>query len=188
MELYRNTTSVFIDYLKRHGYPESCIALEWGTRQCTIDVAILAKDEITPIAIYEIKGSKTPQTIKHGISQLSRASQMLNFTVPCNLVFSKRLEPYFEAIDVSDIIYNKSELDVSSIMEEHPVSTPISYKNMQLGISSKTFIRKQEIKQEHIDKLKPICWIVIPILVLIILVLDALHIYKLTFEKTSCAK
>ena len=56
MELYRNTADLFINYLKRHGYPEECIALEYGNKQYAIDIAILARDMITPIAIYEIKG------------------------------------------------------------------------------------------------------------------------------------
>ena len=185
MELYRNTTNAFISYLKKHGYPEKCIALEWGNKQCAIDVAVLAENLLTPIAIYEIKGRKRPDTIRAGISQLKRAVQTLDITVPCNLVFSEKNAVGFEVVDVSGIIYNNEELDVQSIMESQPLMEPISYQNIQAGVASKVVSRSVERKQEKIDRIKPICWIVFPVIALVLLLLDALGIYTISFLRLA---
>ena len=185
MELYKNTADNFIKYLKQHGYPNDSVAVEWGTKQCAIDIAILAEDKATPIAIYEIKGEKNQQSIKRGIEQLVRACQLLKITVPCSLVFRIDAPPFFEVIEVSDIVYNRTELDLGEIMKSHPAMEPISYKNLQSGIGAKVILEKQDAKQKRVDKLKPVCWALIPFCAIAILLLDAFNIYKLSAERLA---
>lgn len=180
MELYRNITDSFINYLKRHGYPDKCISLEWGGRRCAIDIAILAEDLATPIAIYEIKEKKDPGTIKRGIDQLKRAVQILDISVPCNLVIGADNEVGFEVLDVSGVVLNNEEIDVLSMMKPQQPTKPISYKNMQVGIASKAISKAVRTKQKKIDSIKPICWIVFPIIGIALLLLDALDVYKIT--------
>ena len=38
MELYKNTADAFINYLKKHGYPEDRIVTEWESGKYRIDI------------------------------------------------------------------------------------------------------------------------------------------------------
>lgn len=184
MELHKNTTNSFISYLKQHGYPEKSIATEWGTKYCMVDIAILADDRKTPVAIYEIKGKKSKATIEQGIRQLSRLRDMLKLSVPMSLVFGLENKPYFEVLDVSDFIYNAKVVDYDYLLEENDfLQQPISYKNIQLGVSEKKLLQKQEDRIECFDKLKPLCWGLIPLIASALLYLDAIGKYVLTAER-----
>lgn len=180
MELHRNTTQVFIDYLKQHSYPVESIILEWGNKKCAFDIAIVAEDLVTPIALFEIKGHKTKETILRGIEQLKRATQMLDISVPCSLVFGTNKPPYFEVFELSDIIYNNAPIDLDELLIEHPLSYPISYSNMVAGATTKVITQKQEKKRQKIDKIKPLCWWVFPFITAVLIMLDAFNIYILT--------
>lgn len=180
MELHKNTAEFFINYLKRHGYPDESIVLEWGNNKCAFDIAVVAEDCVTPVALFEIKGQKTPKSVTMGIQQMRRAYKMLKISVPCSLVFGITNEPYFEVVDVSNYMCNEDAIDVTSIMEPHHLTKPISYRNIQAGASSKIIAKKVEEKRERLDKLHPICWILFPLLAIALLVLDALDIYVLS--------
>jgi len=180
MELHRNITDSFINYLKLHGYPDECIALEWGDGRCAIDIAILAEDLVTPIAVYEVKVSKGRNSIQTGINQLKRAMQTFDIAVPCNLVFGADNDVGFEVFDVSGAVLNNEEIDIQSMLKPQQPTKPISYKNIQAGTASKKISRAARKKQRRIDSLKPICWILFPLIAIALLVLDALGIYQLT--------
>ena len=180
MELHRNTTEAFITYLKRHNYPEKSIVLEWGTKKCAVDIAIVADDLVTLIALFEIKGRKTKDTISRGIEQLKRATQMLDVSVPCSLVFEVNHPPYFEVLEVSDIIYNDAPINLDELLSEHPLSSPVSYDNISAGATAKVITQKKKEKQNKIDKIKPLCWVLFPIIGAILLLLDAFDVYILT--------
>lgn len=180
MELHRNTTEAFIDYLKKHNYPDNSIVLEWGNKYCSFDIAIMADDLVTPVALFEIKGRKTRETISRGIQQLKRATQMLDISVPCSLVFGTNKPPYFEVFEISDAIYNDVTINHEELLYEHTSSYPVSYENMIGGATTKVLTQKQEKKRKKIDKMKPICWFVLPIIALFFQLLDAIGVYELT--------
>lgn len=183
MELYENTKNSFINYLKQHGYPDESISLEWGNKNCAVDIAILADDLVTPIAIYEIKGMKNPHTIRSGINQLKRVVQLLDLSVPCYLVFQAKREIGFEVIDVSDVVFNDSEMDFEDIMESQKPTKPMTYKNAQVGAENKAIMKAARKRQKKIDRLKPLCWIVLPIIAFIVLLLDAFDKYLITYPR-----
>lgn len=180
MQLHRNTTEAFINYLKKHNYPDNSIVLEWGTKHCAFDIAIMANDLVTPIALFEIKGRKTKETISRGIEQLKRATETLETSVPCSLVFGSNADPFFEVLEVSDIVYNNDPIIFEELLSEHPLSKPISYNNMSAGVVSKAITQNRKKKQQKIDKIKPLCWILFPAIGAILLLLDAFKIYTLT--------
>ena len=180
MELYRNTADLFINYLKRHGYREECIALEYGNKQYAIDIAILARDMITPIAIYEIKGKKTEQSIQFGLEQLKRAANNLENNVSCNLVFGDERNLGFEVIDVTKNVYNNEPINIPEIMKSTRQENPVSYNNLQAGATSKVIQKNLSKKQKKIDNIKWFCWLLFPIISVALLVLDAIGVYKIT--------
>lgn len=180
MELYKNTEDAFINYLKRHGYPDESILLEWGTPKCAIDIAVLADDRVTPIAIFEIKGKKTPNTIRTGIAHLKRAANAFDITAPCSLVFGTDSALGFEVVDVTEYVYNSDEVDISDIMAPNPLREPVSYNNLQAGSTSKNISRSIKKKQEKIDHIKWFCWLIFPLIALALLLLDAFGVYQIT--------
>ena len=139
MELHKNTEDTFINYLKRHGYPDESISLEWGTPQCAIDIAVLANDLVTPIAVYEIKGRKTPDAIQKGIAQLKRAVLFFDITASCSLVFGTDSGIGFEVVEVTENVYNDEPIDMPAIMASEPPRKPVSYENLQAGAASDSF-------------------------------------------------
>ena len=180
MELYKNTADAFVNYLKRHGYPDESISVEWGTPQCSIDIAVLANDLITPIAIFEIKGRKTRDAIDRGISQLKRAVHFFDITVPCNLVFASDNNVEFEVVDVTGNVYNNEEIDYSFLLTPQPLKKPVSYNNLQAGSTGKILSKTIRKKQKRIDRIKWVCWLLFPIVAIAILVLDAIDVYHIT--------
>jgi len=180
MELYENTANSFINYLRKHGYPDESISLEWGSKRCAVDIAILAEDLVTPIAIYEIKGNKNPNSIRLGINQLKRIVQNYDLSVPCNLVFQSEKDVGFEVIDVSDAVLNNNEIELQRIMEYQKPTKPMTYENAQVGAKSKSIMMALGRKQKKIDRLKLICWIIFPIIAVAWALLDAFDIYNIT--------
>jgi len=183
MELHKKTASAFIEYLERHGYPTHSIVPEWGTSRCSVDIAIVADDGITPVAVYEVKGKKDPRSIDAGINQLKRVRKILNLTVQYSLVFGTEEAPFFEVVDVSKIINNNENAEITSIMADQSALTkPIAYKNVKTGIAGKVVLQKQETAQKRIDHMKPICWLIAAVFV-VILVLDAFCLYRLNADR-----
>lgn len=185
MELHKKTTGEFIKYLERHGYPSDRIVPEWGTENCVIDIAVIADDYTTPVAIFEVKGKKTPQSVKMGISQLKRMRNMLDMTVSHSLVFACDTDPFFEVVDVSDMVYNDDgNNDIKHILESTPEAPHfLSYKNIKAGVTAKMVLQEQKKKQTRIDRLKPICWFVVPPVSIILIILDACGVYSFTSER-----
>lgn len=145
MELYKNTANEFVNYLIRHGYPEDCIVFEWGTKKCAVDVVIVADDLKTPIAAFEIKGVKSNQTITNGISQMKRAAELLSLSVPMSLVFGTNQKPFFQIVDISDIVYREEEMTVEEIMSTEESSTPIAYKFINSSALGKKNVSKRGV-------------------------------------------
>ena len=183
MELCKNTADAFINYLKAHGYPEECIVLEWGNNKCAFDIAIMDDDNVTPIAFFEIKSKRSPQSIKMGINHLRRAYKMLNISAPCSLVFGTDNAPFFEVMEVSDIVCTDDPVDIDDFLNANASSRPMSYNNVKLGAYSKRLARQAEKRKERFDKIKPLCWILFPVIACIILVLDAFKLYCLTTHR-----
>lgn len=180
MQLHRNTTEVFINYLKKHNYPDNSIVLEWGTKNCALDIAIVADDLVTPIALFEIKGRKTKETISRGIQQLRKAAQTLEISVPCSLVFDSDTHPFFEVVEITDIVYNDAPIIIEELLSAPPIREFVSYSNINGGAVSKVETQKQERKQKTIDRMKLLCWGLFPIVGIVLIGLDAHGTYVLT--------
>lgn len=183
MELYKNTTEHFVNYLKKHGYPDNNIVFEWGKTNCAIDIAILSEDYRTPIAIFEVKSEKNERSISNGIMQMRRACNELNLSVPVSLVFGKKDPPYFEVYDISDIIYRDEKVIISDFLNDKNTTEPISYRNIQSSSIGKQIKKHYEDKEKRIDKLKTVCWLILPLALILLMFLDAKGIYIFNTER-----
>lgn len=185
MEQFENIMDSFIDYLKQFGYPDERIALEWGDRKSAVDIAILADDLITPISFYEIKIRKNLTAVQTGVNQLKRVVQRADISVPCYLVFRDSKEVGFEIIDVSDVVLNNDSPDIKEWMDHQKPTKPVSYHNIQAGAASKAISRAANKKQRKIDRFKFVCWLVIPLVAAVLLVVDACGIYEITILRLA---
>lgn len=190
MELEKNTINAFINYLKDQGYPKENIVPVFGEKKCAIDLAIVADDLTTPIALFEIKGKKSIESVTQGVKQLERATNLWEITIPCYLVF-----PYdkwsgdgwsgFDVIDVSEYINNNLPIDSSEIMKRSKQESLLSFKNLHAGSSSKIIQKNIKKKQKRIDRIKWFCWLIFPLIAIALLVLDALDIYEITYQRLA---
>lgn len=172
-------TESIVEYLRSKDYPEQCIALEWGGRHLFVDIAVLAHDLITPLALFEIKTVKRPDSILRGINFLKKAVSTIDINVKCYLAFGKDSEPYFELYDVTSVVYSTSTIDTTSVRNMKIVE-PLSYKTLQNGVDGRIKKSQHEKRQNRIDRIKPICWVILPLFIIVIVLLDAFKIYELT--------
>ncbi len=182
-EKIRNTTEAICAYLKQNGYPNESISVEWGTRRLAVDLAVLARDLVTPLALYEVKTTTNRDSVLFGINNLRNLALSLELHVKCYLAIGKDTEPFFELYDVTNIIYNNEPINYPAILQENQITKPLSYKTLQDGIEGKIRRQRREKKQKRIDRIKPVCWILLPVLIIGIVLLDAFKIYELTLQR-----
>ena len=181
MELHKNTTNAFIKYLLDHGYPAESIVTEWRVERSLIDIAILDEDRSMPVAIYEVKGLKTSDSLKNGIQQLRRYLIYLGYPVEAGLVFSLEEPPYFEFIDIKtaqNILKKKEE-----ILEHHILpSELISYKILKNSAEPKIRNARKEKKEKTLSTFNWIAW-GMAFLTFIFLILENFGILTFTTER-----
>ena len=175
--------NAFIEDLLKHGYPREYIAIGWGRKGYATDVAVLYKDCVNPIAIYEIKVKKTKLSITNGLNHLRKVRSELGLAIQYCLIFESDEAPYFEVVDVSKIINNDEKEDITKILvNKSQPSEPISYEKLSAGMTGKIALEKEEKKQKKIGRFRIACLAFVPIIILVI-VLDALCIYVLNVER-----
>lgn len=63
----------FVDYLRRQGYPDNQIVLDWGDGTFHVDIAIMADDLKTPLSIYEVRDGISINETREIAEKVSRA-------------------------------------------------------------------------------------------------------------------
>ncbi len=183
MELEKNTANAFINYLIQHGYPKESIAIEWGDKNYSVDIAILDLDTNIPISIYEIKGKKNKSSYEFGIKQLKRYTSNLGYAVKTGLIFGKDGSPYFEYYDVTNAVYSDAPIDWEELRQQERIVEPYKYESLLAGSKSKIIDKKKKDQKKYVDKFKRECWFVITPIMLILLVLEYLGKYTFTTER-----
>ena len=173
-----------ISYLKNRGVPDSAIAVEWGNRQkYVVDLAIMAKEYDTPTAIFEIKSFKSAESVNRGIKSLKKAVNALNITVPCYLVFGYQAKNDVEIFDVTGAVYNGEEIPFKNFSDPNFRCDIINFDEMQLGIESKNRENIRIKRDEKQEKLERFCYWIIPLYCVVLILLDCVGLYKITYER-----
>lgn len=167
------------------GYPTSRIVKEFGKIPYGIvDYAIVDVDYKTPIAFYEIK-SKTGvrnvfvhSDLEKLILFFRKLCIFYGITIPCYLAYKEIEEEKFSVIDLTKYVGGEQLPQDIEILFDEAFALP-DYRYDGSGEVKKA-IRRAEAKQQRIDKIKPICWFVFPLIGLALLALDALGIYSFT--------
>lgn len=175
----------FEQELVEKGYPVSRIVKEFGKIPYGIvDFAIVDVDYKTPIAFYEIKSKTAIRNLivrgrfENLILSFQKLCNFYGITVSCYLAYKNTDEEKFSVLDLTKYVGGeKLPHDIKILFDE--VGDLSSYRYDGSG-EVKKVIRRAEVKQRRIDKIKPICWFVFPLIGLALLVLDALGIYLFT--------
>ncbi len=184
MDRHSQTLNLLINYLKRNGFPDNAISIEWGTkRKWVVDLAIMAKEYDTPVSIFEIRALKSQDSIKHGINSLKRAVTLLELTVSCYIVFCNKTGDDVEIFDVTDNVYNGTNLDFNNFNNPEFACEVINFEAMQLGIEAKSREHNKQIQEKKQEKLDRYCFWLLPFYCIIVMLLDWLKIYTITYER-----
>jgi len=186
MELHKDITKLFVEYLMKHGYPEDSIVLEWGNNQFSVDIAIVDIKTKIPISLYEIKGINSLETRQNGVKQLQRISKYTNLSVSYNLVLPINNEPFFEVINCTDEVRNNSNNNTKQLRNKLVHNNDLSTINYNI-LSNSVDNTVKNINEDKIEKtqngFKIVSWAIIPLIILVIIVLDSLNLYKITYER-----
>lgn len=174
----------FIDYLKHQGYPNDRIVTDWGDGSFRVDIAIMADDLKTPLSIYEVKNGISIKESREIVEKVGSYSKRQGLTIPVYVVFpDSKLQGQFEIMNLSDRIYQPAQyFDINEFISNASKKVQ-SYETLQNGAESKIVTQRQVKRKKRIDKLKPICWGIIPVIGVILLVLDAIEIYQFNTER-----
>lgn len=174
----------FIAYLKQQGYPANRIVTDWGDGSFRVDIAIMADDLKTPLSIYEIKQAISINQAKAIVAKVSEYTKKQGLTIPIYVVFpDSNLKDQFEILNISDeLLTPKYELS-SDDLQNKATKKVLSYQTLQNGAESKLATQRQVKREKSIDKIKPICWGVVPVIGLILLLLDAFEKYVFNTER-----
>lgn len=185
MELFKNTANAFAEYLYAHGYPKNSVAFEWGDRTHAVDIAVLDLYTNMPISIYEVKGVKDIVTIRNAIAQLKRFYKEFSYPINYGVVFTKKTHPYFEYADVTEYVNGTKELEsinqLNSILSES--NEPVAYEGRSQSAKS-SLIKEQKAKKERYSAgLIVFSWIIMPIIIAGVIILDATGTYKISSDR-----
>lgn len=171
-ELIRNLA----EYLLSHGYPEDSIIIEWRiSKKYSVDLAVIDPKSKKPVALFELKRTKSAITISVAKEQLKRYIDELGATqIPVYIVFPSKLEPYFE------LYYITSVKDDELIkIDQFPTFT-----NFKTSILSKELSKTEKSRTNTLKYFKGVCWVLASILIILI-VLDFHDTINITVERLA---
>ena len=174
----------FVDYLRRQGYPDNQIVLDWGDGTFHVDIAIMADDLKTPLSIYEVRDGISINETREIAEKVSNYSRKQGITIPVYIVFpDTKLQGQFEILNLADRMYQLNQPFDADTFIKNTTKTVQSYDFLKNGAEIKLATQKQKKKEKRIDKIKPICWGLIPVIGIALLILDAFGIYQFSTER-----
>ena len=181
-ETFDNITNQLVERLKKDGIPSKFIVREWGDRLVLADVVIMSEVYQTPIAVFEVKINNDRNSVESGIKNLRRIATKIKITAPCYLVCGNTKED-IDIFNVSQFIYSQKPFDYSTFDKSCLVGKIPDFASLQNDIPGRNSAIVDEKRQEHGKVLLRLCFWFIPAYCFIVLILDALNIFSITFER-----
>lgn len=176
----------FVQYLIQHDYPQNRIVSDWGNGSFFIDIAIMADDLVTPLAFFEVKKAISIAEAEYIAEKIKAYIKKLNISVPVYIVFpDSKLVGQFEVLNLFEMLepLNESNTKLENEDISNMSSGVLSYQTLENGAKSKIIAAKQVQRKKSIDNLKLVCWLVIPIIGFILILLDAFEKYVFSNER-----
>lgn len=147
-KLEQDTLIALIEYLKEHGYPESCLAIEWPVGKYRVDLAVLDPDTKEPVAIFELKNRRTNEIEMLGKKQLATFLNAMGKTnLPAYLVYGSSGDPPFEIQRVKFKEAESKDIVTTFSAESIPTFNTLKISNRNFKIAE-----TREKLNEIIDK------------------------------------
>ena len=179
-QTYDEITKKLIEKITDAGVPKDCIVLEFGNRNACVDLAIMAQQYLTPVAVFEIKIGPKGRLFESGIQALKRITSTLKIAVKCYLVYANDANS-IEIFDVGNIVYGQSKFNQENIANYRINNLP-TFANLQNDLQGKNDAVIDAKKQEYETFLRKLCFWWIPLYLIFVLILDKLEWMKLTYE------
>ena len=176
---------LLVKKLMEKGVPGDAMIFEWRRKagEQPLDLVVMAKDYNTPVSIFEIKHSKTSLTIDKGINQLKTAAQTIGRPIVlCYLVFPKDSDN-IEIFDVTDAVYNGVHYKHEKFYDSLFSCDIVTYEEMQKGFELRNLVNNVHKRDETVIFLKRLCFWIIPLYCLLVLILDGLGFFHITYER-----
>ena len=167
--------SKVIDVLKDHGYPKSSIVLEGQIGSARyVDFVITDVDTSLPLMMIELKvctGPNKPRARQQAFKNLKRAYDAGGSPIKAVGAILTRETEQLEFIDFTEAV---KENDFDRAIDSY--SLP-SYEILKIGARQKAITKDTERQRKNINGLKWICWLILPLICLIMVLLDAFQVY-----------
>ncbi len=180
-QTYEQITERLIAKITEAGVPKNCIICEFGNKNLRADIAIMAENYQTPVAIFEIKVGDKKQLFNSGIHNLKRIVSTLKITVKCYLVCAKDTGD-IEIFDVGNIVYGQDNINLGNL-DVYKITKLPAFSILQSNLPEKNDAMIEARKQEYEKILRKLCFWYIPAYCIIFLILDAFDIFRLTYER-----
>ncbi len=187
--IHSNIISRLIDDIKAKGIPEKNIAIEWnllkeGDRIFRIDVAILDDSLEVPLIIFEVKPKFNEQEYSNALKQLKSYAHRIKVPISCWLITPDEKFPYIKYYELTEQVYSNSEA-FQNLTPSVFRTLDFTAKAQNLSADVKMAKNKERNEEEKnaVQRIITFSWIVFPIIVFLLVLLDRLCILLLTTER-----
>lgn len=170
MQIERDLTNRFIQYLIEHGYPEESIVCEWKIKNYRVDIAIIDVQTKQVMAIYEIKNRNYNKSDMVYNQMKKYLDEIGDYTIPAYIVYNSHNELGFTVKKV-EIDYEKN------IGKDVP-----NYATIQNSFNSGYVIQKTKEKEKLKDNLNIIC-VCTSLFVMLLLIFDIVGWIEMTTNR-----
>ena len=168
---------LFVEHLKKHGYPDSAIVTEWRIQKACIDIVVFDTETNIPLMIVECKSVNNPHSLEAAVNQLRRYNDVMDYPVRTYAAIYTGSSS-FDFYDFTEKIKDAS----TPISQCGPINIP-AYETIKTGAKSKFIDSQKKKKRKYITGLRIACWGVIPLIIALIIFLDVKAYYPLTTER-----
>ena len=150
---------LFVEQLKKHGYPDSAIVTEWRTQKACIDIVVFDTETNIPLMIVECKSVNNPHSLEAAVNQLRRYNDVMDYPVRTYAAIYTG-SGSFDFYDFTEKIKDAS----TPISQCGPTNIP-AYETIKTGAKSKFIDSQKKKKRKYITGLRIACWGIIPIII-----------------------
>lgn len=175
MKSEKQTFEHLIEFLRKHGFPETSFASEFKFIDRHVDLAILNPVLSIPLMFFKFKPNKTNELVE--LDEESRSNQLkklFNSTIPTFLVYSESFEPFFS---IHQVFFDSPEDRFRT--ECIPSRSILYYSYLRRSRLIEESRKPAEKKEKTMDHFRILCWIT-SIALLIIAILIKLSILSTT--------
>ena len=168
------------DFLHSKGVKSTNIICEYSPKgeHCHFDLAIISKKFDIPIAVIEIKIATSSSAYLYTTKSLEKLRSIYNAEIPCYVIIMQEDIGVLDIVDATDYVYKRTlpgEFPKSINPENFPTYTELLRR---FKILNEISIANETKKKQN--SFKWVCWVILPIVIVVILLMDKYNFYPLS--------